>query len=221
MKQELNLPGQTYLVCLKNVRCGEGFYDAACYDFYLKRLCHSLDQFQVNLHAYCFLANEIYLLLTPGTPLGLAHLFDSLNSQYADYYNLRFERQTRKCHWRSTSILIHGDSLALDCQKYIETLPKSMGLVNHPGAHHWSSYCSNAFCVKSTWLTPHNGYRVFLQKKAHSLGAYRDYLEDRFAVGWVSYLTHKLQLGMPPGHCSKTWSVGSATRRQATSTCLQ
>jgi len=51
MKQELNLPGQTYLVCLKNVRCGEGFYDAACYDFYLKRLCHSLDQFQVNLPA--------------------------------------------------------------------------------------------------------------------------------------------------------------------------
>jgi REP element-mobilizing transposase RayT len=220
MKQELHLPGQTYLVCLKNTRCGEGFYDAACYEFYLKRLHHSLNQFQVKLHAYCFLANEIYLLLTPSTPLGLTHLLDSLNSQYAGYYNLRFERQTRKCHWRSTSSLIHGDVLALDCQKFIETLPKNLGLVNHPGTHHWSSYCSNAFCMKSTWLTPHNGYRVFLQNKAHSLGAYRDYLDVQFAVGYVSYLTHKLQLGMPPGHSSKNLPASPEPGRRAFSNYL-
>lgn len=217
MKQELHLSGQTYLVCLKNTSCGEGFYDGACYDFYLKRLRHSLNQFQVHLHAYCLLANEIHLLLTPSTPLGLTHLFDSLNSQYADYYNSRFERQTRKRHWRSTSSLIHGDGLALDCQKYIETLPKCLGLVEHPGAHHWSSYCSNAFCFKSTWLTPHSGYRNFLREKSHSLGAYRDFLEDQFAAGYVSYLARNLQLGMSAFHLSDSLPVISASGRQALS----
>ena len=220
MKQELHLPSQTYLVLLKNTSCGAGFYDEACYDYYLKRLNNSLNQFHVYLHAYCFLANEIYLLVTPTTPLGLTHLLGALNEQYADYYNLRFDRETNRRHWRCTSSLIYGDSLALDCQKLVETLPGIIGLVEHPGTHHWSSYCSNAFGAKSIWITPHRAYRKFLQDNAQSLRAYREYLETKFAAGYMSYLFHRLHLGIPPVQPPEEFALTPVARRRVVSSTL-
>ena len=63
---QLLLAGQTYFVIVENKTTVTGFYDDACYRYYLLHLLNCLNNYQIKLHAYVLMANEIWLLATPG-----------------------------------------------------------------------------------------------------------------------------------------------------------
>lgn len=196
--QSCHLAGQTYVIYQRAINCGDAFYDNACYRFYLLRLLNSLRQCQVRLHAYCLLANEITLLLTPDTPFGISSLLRSVNSQYRRYYQQRFERMFDVWAGPRKSSLVQGHALILDCQKYIERLPIDLNIEQHPGAYEWSSYCANAFGIRYPHLTRHSGLEEFLEIPDQPFRAYRDFIARPFSKAYRDYLNSRLQSGQAP-----------------------
>lgn len=196
-KTKIYSAGQTYFVVLKERTSSTGFYDDACYEFYLIRLLNCLNIYQVKLHAYLLQAKEIWLLLTPGTPTGFDSLLRFLNQSYSSYFNTRFGRSAKV--WSDSVIisLIPGERLALDCQKFIEREALRTKIVSHPGEYLWSSYCVNSFGRSDHHLTSHVAYRKFLKGKTNCFGQYREFIASPYPQAYYLYLRSRLLSGVP------------------------
>lgn len=173
-------PGETYLVYYQNNSNPETFYDDACCQYYLVRLLHCLRHLHLTLHAYCITPAELGMLITPGTPTGIAVMWKSVAWQYREYYGKRFDRYTGNICSSFHSARITGFEQTLNAQKYVERLPLTRKLSQHPGAHRWSSYSSNAFGAGVSQLTCHRHFQSFLQQRGHSYSSYRDFVARPF-----------------------------------------
>lgn len=196
-KAKVYSAGQTYFVVLKEKTRFTGFYDDACYEYYLRRLLNCLSIYQVKLHAYLLQAREVWLLLTPGTPTGFDSLLRFLNQSYSDYFNTRFERSAKVWSDSAISCLITGDRLVLDCQKFIESEALRAKTVSHPGEYLWSSYCANSFSRSDRYLTSHPAYRNFLQGKPNCFTQYRDFIASPYSQAYYLFLKSRLLSGVP------------------------
>lgn len=192
--------GQTYFVVLKNRTSISGFYDDSCYQYYLLRLLNCLNIYQVKLHAYLLQSQEIWLLVTPGTPTGLDGLLRFLNQSYSEYFNTRFSRFVKVWSDAAISCEISGAQLALDCQKFIEREPLRANLVSHPGEYLWSSYCANSFSRNTNYLVAHGGYRNFLRGKRNCFSQYREFVASPYLDAYYLFLASRLLYGVPMGN---------------------
>ncbi len=177
MGTTLHTASQTYLLRYnsKHMVC---FFDDACYSYYLVRLFNSLQQFHIQLHAYCLVPKEINLLLTPATPEGTHNLWLSVTGQYNSYFRERFARTTRIINPSFQSTPLGEGKQVLRAQMFIEGIPLAIPGIAHPGVHPWSSYCNNGFGDKSPWLKPHRAYLEFLDKNKQASNAYLSYREN-------------------------------------------
>lgn len=173
--RRLFVAGQTYFILLQGHNGNNCFYDAACFRFYLGRLFNCLGHFDVRLHAYVLLPNEIQLLFTPATPTGISELMKLVGGAYVQYFNNRFTRSGSLWRGRFRSCLVPSGRGTLDCQKYMELAPLRQGCATHPGAYEWSSYCSNAF-GGSPVLVMHDALRNHFGSGPGRFQAYRDYM---------------------------------------------
>ena len=190
-------PGQTYFVLVKGKTSTTGFYDDACFEFYLLRLLNCLHIYQVKLHAYLLQEKEIWLLLTPATPIGINSLLRHLNQSYSLYFNTRFERSIKVWSNSPVSCLIPGEKLALDSQKFIEMEPVRAKHVSHPGEYLWSSYCVNSFSSSSRYLSAHEAYRKYLRDRKNCFSQYREYIARPFTNAYYLFLASRLLCGLP------------------------
>lgn len=215
----LHLAGETYLVSLDSRIAGDGFCDDACYKFYLLRLFNCLNQFQIKLHAYLLLPNEVSLLVTPGSPFCLGNLIRTINRSYSEYFNVRFGRAVNV--WSATlrSSLVQEGTLALQCQKYIERRPLTDSQLIHPGIYRWSSYCANAFGGDFRYLKPLDAYKAFIIEATNPYKAYREYIATPFKREFDLYLRRRIESGAPitkTGRRSRT--LANKYRQAATPT---
>jgi len=185
-------PGATYFLILEAKANCKGFYDDACYHFYLLRLFHSLNYFHVKLHAYLLLPDKLWLLLTPRAPTGTRHLLATVNRAYCDYFNNRFSRRIRRWHNRSSEVLVPQDAFILDCQKTIEFEPVRSGLVSHPGEWRWSSYSTNAFGGDSGFITKHRALSQYQKNKSDPGYLYRTYIAEGVHPPLPQFLHHQI-----------------------------
>lgn len=197
ISNKLHLAGETYLVCLESRIAGDGFCDEACYKFYLLRLFHCLNLFQVKLHAYLLLPREVSLLVTPGSPFCLRNLMRTINRSYSEYFNTRFGRAVKVWSDTPRSSLVQEATLALQCQKYIERRPLAESELGHPGIYRWSSYCTNAFGGGFHYLKPLAAYKAFIIETTNPYKAYREYIATPFKQEFLLYLQRRIESGAP------------------------
>lgn len=170
-----HVPSRTYLLQYNN-RQLVCFFDDACYQYFLVRLFNSLNQFHVDLHAYCLVAKDIYLLLSPVTPYGINNLWKSTTEQYNSYFTARFGRSIRIINKPYKTIETSPSNSALEAQKTIERIPLDIREAENPGTYRWSSYCDNGFGNNDSWLKPHPEYRQFLRENNHPYSKYREFI---------------------------------------------
>ncbi|MFM1897588.1 MAG: hypothetical protein RLZZ385_2662 [Pseudomonadota bacterium] len=194
-QRRLFLTGRPYFILLEGHNGNHCFYDEACYRYYLTRLQHCLVHYQVAMHAYVLLPNEIQLLLTPGTPTGISQLMKMVGGAYVQYFNHRFERSGSLWKGRFKSCMVNSGQAFLDSQKYIELAPQRNGLGNHPGEYHWSSYCINAFGGHGRLLTAHEAYRTAAWPAGNRFHHYRRFIAAGFADGRLRELESALRTG--------------------------
>lgn len=187
--------GKTYFVTIKEETRHAGFFDEACQNFYLCRLLHCLNAYQVKLHAYLLEPNQILLLITPMNPAGFYSLMGFLNQNYSNYFASRFDRPVRV--WRNAAFicLLPSHKLALDCQKFIERFPLKNRLYRHPGEYRFSSYCSNSFARNPGYLSKHPAFSLFLNREPESLSRYREFVARPFSEPYRQYLESRLMYG--------------------------
>lgn len=195
--KKLHLAGETYVISLESRIVGAGFCDDACFKFYLLRLFNCLNVFQVKLHAYLLLPNEVYLLVTPGSPFCLMNLIRTINRSYSDYFNARFGRAVKVWRDNPRSSLVQEATLALSCQKFMERRPLACLKLSHPGMYRWSSYCANAFGGDSHFLTPLDAYRAFISNYSNPYKSYREYIVTPFKQEFLLFLIMKIESGVP------------------------
>ncbi len=188
------------LLLMQEARAGvPGFFDRACYDFYLRRVFHSLGFFRVALHAYVLLPERVWLLVTDSTSFGAGALTASVNRAYADYFRIRFSRQYQQWPQQPRQIPVYGEAAVLICQKLIEYEPVASGRAANTGQWNWSSYRTNAFGGRRPFVTRHPAVRKFLAQGNDPGGEYRSYINSGFGNGQNQFLrnqiTRKQQLG--------------------------
>jgi len=197
ISNRLHIAGQTYIFVVQRRNEATGFYDNACYRFYLLHLLNCLSTFQIKLHAYVLKTDGIWLLATPGTPRAAISLIKFVNQTYSSYFNTRFDRSVKV--WRDTpqSSLVQGDQLVLDCQKFIERVPLKHDSINHPGEYEWSSYCANSFGGTSSVLTRHKSFSALLNENPNPYKSYREFIARPFNNAYQLYLESRLIAGLP------------------------
>ncbi len=186
---------QTYCVYLNGKACGGAFLDKYCHRFYILRLFNGLKPFQVELHAYSLLANEVYLLVTPTSATGLDSLIRSASYSYTKYFQERYERESSPLAKSMKVSRVVGSQLILDCQKYIERRVLDTGIRQHPGAYEWSSYSANSFGCRSDFVSPHITFANYLKERKSPYKHYREYISTPFVSNYLSFIDSKVRSG--------------------------
>jgi len=187
--------GQTYCVYLKGKACGGAFLDKYCHRFFILRLFNGLKPFQVELHSYTLLANEVYLLVTPTSSTGLDCLIRSVRNSYTKYFQERYERESSPLAKSMSVSRVVGSQLILDCQKYIERRVLDTGIRQHAGAYEWSSYSANSFGCRSGFVSPHVTFVNYLKERESPYKHYREYISTPFMGNYLSFIDSKVRSG--------------------------
>ncbi len=186
------------------------FIDAACCEFYLRRLLMRSRGFGIRLHAWCLIGGETYLLLTPHSELGLRNWIASVNRCFGEYFGQRYLRAIRIFPKLRALSRIQGDMALLNCQKFIEWEGARQSGFDHPGEYYWSSYSRHAFgsIRGSTGAdyysshTPLPAMREQFAPGAAGRSEYREFVAQHFSEPCERFLRVSVTHGKPLGRAS-------------------
>lgn len=204
----------TLLITQATTASTEGFFDNACYEFYLRRLFHSLHYYQVKLHAYALLPDRVWLLVTVHTGDGARALLESVNRAYGEYFNTRFQRQCRMWSSRPRQTSLASDAAVLACHKLVEGEPAYSGCVTNVGQWCWSSYCINAFGARHEFVNRHPAVVSFFRRFGDPGANYRAYVQAGFARGQYEYLRGRVSRNQPLAGPSASLNPSAAPDRE-------
>ena len=101
-----------------------------------------LDPFGISLFTYCITSNHTHLLLRArdDTTESVSRFMQSLEGDFAQYYNLR-KRRFGAFWWdRYHAVMIQDGRHLWRCLKYIDLNMVRAGVVSHPSEWEWTGY---------------------------------------------------------------------------------
>lgn len=115
------------------------FEEAKDFVKYLDILAFYKEECNFNLYAYCLMSNHVHLILqTNDVPLD--KIFRKINTKYAMWYNMKYQRCGHLQQDRFYSEPINDKAYFLTAIRYIHRNPCKAGLENSPGlSYQWSS----------------------------------------------------------------------------------
>lgn len=132
---------QTYHVVIKGADRQLLFEEKNDYIKYLEILEYFKKQLSFNIYAYCLMSNHIHLLIHHPATVSLESIFRHINTTYATWFNLKYNRSGFVQDGRYFSEPVETDSYLLTAIRYIHYNPTKAGLEKKPGAGYlWSSY---------------------------------------------------------------------------------
>ncbi|WP_338449570.1 transposase [Niallia oryzisoli] len=138
-KPRIYFPGAIYHITDRGNRCAALFYDDRDRKKYLGIVEEAHSQYPFHLHSYCLMSNHIHLLLET-----INHhpqqIMSMINTQYAIYFNRRYEFIGHVFQGRYKASLIDSLQYFLEVSKYIHLNPVESGLALSPESYPWSSY---------------------------------------------------------------------------------
>ncbi|MED4884491.1 transposase [Bacillus smithii] len=168
-------PGAIYHVTARGNRKEAIFRDIVDYRTYLKYLRIVRNRYPFILHSYCLMKNHVHLQLeTIHDPLHF--IMRDFHSEYAMYFNRRYDLVGHVFQGRYKAQLIESDHYFLKVSQYIHLNPVRANLVEKPEDYIWSSYHS--------YITGKDNPNVDKQKtlyyftKDRSRITYQQYVEE-------------------------------------------
>jgi putative transposase len=161
------------------------FFSRNDYRTYLEILGEASQRFPCAIHAYVLMPNHVHLLATPETDAAPSAMIKWLSQKYVQHINRKYGRYGTLWQGRYRSCLV-GDALYfLVCQRYIELNPVRAGLSSHPADYDWSSYRTNAFGQRSSFLVPHQNYLQLADTSNERQTSYRHLFEEAIAATMI------------------------------------
>lgn len=120
------------------------------YTKYLEILSLYKEECHFELYAYCLMSNHVHLLIKI-TDISLETTFRKINTHYAVWFNMKYQRVGHLQQERFYSEPIEDESYFINVIKYIHHNPYIAGLEPSPGStYKWSSfneYSTNIFTL--------------------------------------------------------------------------
>ncbi len=134
------------------------FFENEDYKVYLDWLQEGSEWYEVPIHAYALLPNQIHILASPPDKEAASRMMQYQGRRYVPYVNATYGKTGTIWQGRYKASLIDPDTYLLNCMTYIEGLPVREGLSKSPGPYKWSSFKRNAQGKKNALITPHAAY---------------------------------------------------------------
>lgn len=129
----------TYHVIIRGLDHQLIFEERNDYLKYLDLLNYYKTELDFELYAYCLMNNHVHLLIHTGTE-SLSSIFQHLNTAYAVWYNMKYQRSGCLQQGRFYSEPIETQSYLINAIHYIHYNPCKAGLEKYPGhSYQWSS----------------------------------------------------------------------------------
>ena len=129
-------------VTARGVARGQIFLDGIDYAEFERQLFKVRDEFWWTLHAYCLLPNHYHLILETKREALTAGMH-SLNGQYAQRFNRRYDRVGHVFQNRFSSYVIASDEHFRRALAYVRANPVEAGLCASTGDWPWSGSLSD------------------------------------------------------------------------------
>jgi putative transposase len=131
--------GAKFHITSRGIRRSSLFYDDDDREKYLGLIDETMCTSPFILHTFCLMTNHIHLQIevsntSPST------IMSSLNTNYAKYFNKKYDYTGHVFEKRYTAELIDSPQYELDVSKYIHLNPVKAGLADAPEDYSWSSY---------------------------------------------------------------------------------
>lgn len=136
------------------------FFEKEDYQVYLDWLQEGSEWYEVPVHAYALLPNEIHILASPSDRESASRMMQYQGRRYVPYVNSTYGKTGTLWQGRYKASLIDPDTYLLNCMIYIESLPVANGLAKSAASYRWSSYKANAQGKKNALITPHQSYKA-------------------------------------------------------------
>jgi putative transposase len=121
--------------------------------YFVELLAESVQQFKIQIHAFCLMDNHFHLLINTPEP-SLSEAMKFISASYARKFNRDGRTDGSLCRGRFKSIVLDADDYLVQVSRYIHRNPVEAGLVRRPELYAWSSYAGYKNSIKKpSWLT--------------------------------------------------------------------
>ena len=134
------------------------FFEETDYQAYLAWLQEGSDWYEVPIHAYALLPNEIHILASPPSKEAASRMMQYQGRRYVPYVNTTYNKTGTLWQGRYKASLIDPETYLLNSMLYIEGLPAREKLVKSAGSYKWSSYKCNAQGRKNSLISAHDSF---------------------------------------------------------------
>jgi len=107
---------------------------------YRERLRIAAKNDKVRLLNDCITSNHVHLLLEADCVEQVSSLMQSIEGEFAEYYNRRKKRSGAFWQGRYWCTMVDNDRYLWDCMKYIDLNMIRAGVVTHPSEWEWCGY---------------------------------------------------------------------------------
>jgi putative transposase len=139
-KARLLLPGSPMYVQAKGLPTLKIFASDDMKLNFLAWLRDAAKTYQLTIHAYSILPNQLEMLVTPKDELSLSRTMQSLCRRFTQKFNQQHHKNGTVWQGRYYSKMIESDQDLLMCQAMIDLSSVKEKLVSHPEHYIWSSY---------------------------------------------------------------------------------
>lgn len=139
-KARVVIPGQPMYVVAKGIESRQIFIQDELKLALLAWLRDVAKKYQLAIHAYVILPNQLQLILTPQESNSISRAMQSLCRRYTQLFNQKNHTVGSIWSGRFSSSLITTDNDLLQLQRKLERSPVEQGLSNWPEDYYWSSY---------------------------------------------------------------------------------
>ena len=149
------------------------FFDDQDKTTYLSLLKSYCEKTNVELWAYCLMANHVHILAIPVDEGSLSRCIGRTNLLYTQHVNRKYQRSGRLWQNRFFSTIVDTETYLWAVARYIENNPVKSALVTRPEDYPWSSCRANisghgdGLVTGKGWLDEKDrgAYKLFLMKQ--------------------------------------------------------
>jgi len=172
----IQYPDAWYHVMNRGRRGEEIFEGKKDYDAFIDLLKDIVEDYKVNIAAYCLMSNHYHLLIQ--TPEGnISRSMRHLNGVYTQRYNRFHHCDGQLFRGRYKCILVDADSYLLELVRYIHRNPLAVGMVEDLSKYTWSSHTGYLSGSKKwDWLHKNYVLSLFAKNKAESIRRYKQFV---------------------------------------------
>jgi putative transposase len=184
------------------------------YQRFLGWLKESARFYQVAIHAYVLMPNQVHLLATPVDNEGLAQMMQKLGRFYVPWFNSKYGRSGGLFEGRFRTSLVEAERYLLTCSRYIELNPVRANLAPAPLDYPWSSHAHHAGVRSDALVTDHALYWALGNTPFQREAAYLDLIQQGLSADEIAAIEGAVLKGHPLGSDAYKAELERTTKRQ-------